>query len=390
MSSSKTVSVELSATERTSLSALQDLSNRDLWSSAVVANAGRRKATAHLVAHLAEIDRRELVYDEGYSSMYDFCVRGLGMSEGTAYRSIAGARAALSFPVVLSLLADGNLHLSGLSLLAPRLTRENHTALLEDAAGKTSAGIRVVLARWFPKPDVPDQVKPLRTGGKGPAPGVEPLSEGRFEVHFSAGESLKAKLEHAQNLMSHVSRELEVVIERALDALIRQLENKRWGVTDKPRRSRGTKPGDPGHAARREVYERDGAQCCFVSESGVRCTAKAYLQYDHIEATGIGGGDGASNGRVFCRSHNLNAAKKTFGREHVEDKIRLRQRRRSDSEDAEDAEAREKQDKLLLALTSQGFKKGEAKKATEKLAREARTLSLQELLRRALALLVPR
>ena len=138
---------------------------------------------------------------------------------------------------------------------------------------------------------------------------------------------------------------------------------------------------------RREVYERDGAQCCFVSESGVRCTAKAFLQYDHIEATGIGGGDGASNGRIFCASHNLNAAKKTFGRKHVEEKMRLRQRRRSDTEDAE---AREKQDKLLLALTSQGFKKGEAKKATKKLAREARTLSLQELLRRALALLVPR
>ena len=83
----------------------------------------------------------------------------------------------------------------------------------------------------------------------------------------------------------------------------------------------------------------------------------------------------------------MNAAKKTFGREYVEEKIRLRQRRRSE---AEDAESREKQDKLLLALTSQGFKKAEAKKATETLAREARTLSLQELLRRALALLVPR
>ncbi|MCB9581290.1 MAG: hypothetical protein H6717_29945 [Polyangiaceae bacterium] len=388
MSSSKAISVEPSATERTALSALQDLSNRDLWSSAVVANAGRRKAIAHLVAHLAEIDRRELVYDEGYSSMYDFCVRGLGMSEGTAYRSIAGARAARSFPVVLTLLASGDLHLSGLSLLAPRLTQENHSALLEEAAGKTSAGIRVVLARWFPKPDVPDRVKP--SAGKGSRAGVEPLSEGRFEVHFSASESLKAKLEHAQNLMSHVSRELEVVVERALDALIRELEKKRWGKTDKPRRSRGTKPGEPGRAARREVYERDGAQCCFVSESGVRCTATAFLQYDHIEATGIGGGDGASNGRVYCRSHNLNAAKKTFGREYVEEKIRLRQRRRSDTEDAADAEAREKQDKLLLALTSQGFKKAEAKKATEKLAAEARSLSLEELLRRALALLVPR
>ncbi|MCB9579638.1 MAG: hypothetical protein H6717_21595 [Polyangiaceae bacterium] len=209
-------------------------------------------------------------------------------------------------------------------------------------------------------------------------------------MHFSAGESLKAKLEHAQDLMSHVSRDLEVVVERALDALIRELSNKRWGKTDKPRRSRGTKAGEPGRAARREVYERDGAQCCFVSKSGVRCTATAFLQYDHIEATGIGGSDGASNGRVYCRSHNLNAAKKTFGREYVEEKIRLRQRRRSDTEDAADAEAREKQDKLLLALTSQGFKKAEAKKATEKLAREARTLSLEELLRRALALLVPR
>ena len=322
---------------------------------------------------------------QAYSSMYDFCVRGLGMSEGTAYRSIAGARAALSFPVVLTLLASGDLHLSGLSLLAPRLTEENHAALLEEAAGKTSAGIRVVLARWFPKPDVPDRVEPR--AGKGSRAGVEPLSEGRFEVHFSAGESLKAKLEHAQNLMSHVSRELEVVVERALDALIRELEKKRWGVTDKPRRSRGTKPGEPGRAARREVYERDGAQCCFVSESGVRCTATAFLQYDHIEATGIGGGDGSSNGRLYCASHNLNAAKKTFGREYVEEKIRLRQRRHSE---AEDAESREKQDKLLLALTSQGFKKAEAKKATETLAREARTLSREELLRRALALLVPR
>ncbi|MCB9579639.1 MAG: hypothetical protein H6717_21600 [Polyangiaceae bacterium] len=99
--------------------------------------------------------------------MYDFCVRGLGMSEGTAYRSIAGARAALSFPLVLSLLADGNLHLSGLSLLAPRLTRENHTALLEEAAGKTSAGF-AWCSRAGSKPDVPDRVKPSAGKGRGP------------------------------------------------------------------------------------------------------------------------------------------------------------------------------------------------------------------------------
>ena len=59
------------------------------------------------------------------------------------------------------------------------------------------------------------------------------------ELERGRRESLKAKLEHAQDLMSHVSRELEVVVERALDALIRELSNKRWGKPDKPRRSRG-------------------------------------------------------------------------------------------------------------------------------------------------------
>ena len=86
-------------------------------------------------------------------------------------------------------------------------------------------------------------------------------------------------------------------------------------------------------------------------------------------------------------AQRLRYARTPNGRAFETKSIRLRQRRHSD---AEDTEAREKQDKLLLALTSQGFKKAEAKKATEKLAGEARILSLEELLRRALGLLVPR
>ena len=46
MSPSKAVSSELPATERASLSALLSLSDRELWSSAVVANADRPKAIA--------------------------------------------------------------------------------------------------------------------------------------------------------------------------------------------------------------------------------------------------------------------------------------------------------------------------------------------------------
>ena len=380
-----------------SVATLTQLSDRDLWTSALSTNATRRKATALWLAHLAVIEARELHVLRGYSSMFDFCVRGLGMSEGTAHRAISGTRAAHRYPLVLEMLADGRLHLSGLSLLAPHLTAENHEKLLEEAAGKTKASIREVLARWFPKPDVPDRVQPLSPKGEpsslgldgapaGPRPRVEPLSEERFGVHFTGSARLREKLEHARNLMSHVSRKLEVVIERALDALIRELENKQWGKTDRPRRSRGTKDGSPSRKDKREVYERDDAQCAYVSEDGVRCTSKAFLQYDHTLPRALGGSGKADESRLLCQQHNLHHAKRVFGREPVERAIDLRQQK---SQPAEPDAAAQKRQKLLVALLAQGFKKTESKQVVANVARDATTLSMDELLRRAFALLVP-
>ncbi len=257
--------------------------------------------------------------------------------------------------------------------------------------------IREILARWFPKPDVPDRVQPLSPkGAQGslgldgapaePRPQVEPLSEERFRVQFTGSARLREKLEHARNLMSHVSRELEVVIERALDALIRELENKQWGKTDRPRRSRGTKDGSPGRKDKREVYERDHAQCAYVSEDGVRCASKAFLQYDHVEPRALGGSGKADESRLLCQQHNLHHAKQIFGREPVERAIDLRQRK---SQPAELGPAEQKRQKLLAALLAQGFKKTESKQVVANVARDATILSMEELLRRAFALLVP-
>ncbi len=175
-----------------SVATLTQLSDRDLWTSALSANGERRRATALLLAHLAVIEARELHLLRGYSSMFDFCVRGLGMSEGTAHRAISGTRAAHRYPLVLEMLADGRLHLSGLSLLAPALTAENHEKLLEAAAGKTKAGIREVLARWFPKPDVPDRVQPLSPKGEQGHLGLDgaPPGRGRGSSRFRRSASV--------------------------------------------------------------------------------------------------------------------------------------------------------------------------------------------------------
>jgi Holliday junction resolvasome RuvABC DNA-binding subunit len=81
------------------------------------------------------------------------------------------------------------------------------------------------------------------------------------------------------------------------------------------------------------------------------------------------------------------SAKQVFGRDAVERQIDLRQQKSMPSE-LDPAE--QKRQKLLAVLLAQGFKKTESKNAIAKLARDATTLSREQLIRRALEHLVVR
>src|SRR4051812_16968282 len=85
-----------------------------------------RGITARLIAHLAEVDARQLYVPAGFDSLYTYCREGLGFSEDAAYNRKTAAQVARRFPVVLDMLADGRLSLTAVKLLAPALTRANH------------------------------------------------------------------------------------------------------------------------------------------------------------------------------------------------------------------------------------------------------------------------
>ena len=96
-----------------------------------------RRVEADLVAHIAEVDARRLYAREAASSMFAYCTEVLHLSEPEAYLRIAVARASRRHPVLLTMLADGRLHLSGIERLAPHLTEENREALLKRAAHRS-------------------------------------------------------------------------------------------------------------------------------------------------------------------------------------------------------------------------------------------------------------
>jgi hypothetical protein len=123
--------------------------------------ARERRATALLVAHLAELDTRDVYLRAGYSSLFTYCRDVLALSDGEAYNRIEAARAARRFPLILDLLASGEISLTGVRLLAPHLTAENHLDVLESARGKRKAEIEEIVARLSPGPDVPARVRKL-------------------------------------------------------------------------------------------------------------------------------------------------------------------------------------------------------------------------------------
>ena len=93
--------------------------------------------------------------------MFGYCTEVLHFSEAQASHRIHAARAARPYPVVFEKIRKGELHVAGLSLLAPVLTPENHEEVLELARHKSKRAIEVLLADRAPKPDVPARVRQL-------------------------------------------------------------------------------------------------------------------------------------------------------------------------------------------------------------------------------------
>ncbi len=225
-------------------------------------------------------------------------------------------------------------------MIGSHLTLENQIDVLERAKHRTKKEIAKLVRQLDPLPDVPARVEPLGPRGftipRAPswsefvasmvpvrelepgnrprdwmdasAPDPDPVLESesepmpesesmampfaepeddtqRYSVQFTASQEYVELLDRAKDLLSHTGadKSLEQVHLRALQALVAELEKRRFGVGAKPREKpsaestkRAGVPRQRGSrhvpaAVRREVWQRDGARCAYVDASGQRC-----------------------------------------------------------------------------------------------------------------------
>ena len=302
------------------LATAASLSDRDLLVRLDTLAGREREALVELVAHLAALDSRPVLYAaQGYGSLFSYCTQALHLSEDAACNRIEAARACRRFPVILDLLAPGEVTLTAVRLLGRHLTPENHQAVLARAKGRSRQQIEALVAELAPRPDVPTSVRRLPTfvappSSATPAPAMsghssEPTATGdppavicvpaprpviqatapeRYRVQFTIGQDTHEKLRRLQALLRREIPDGDpgAIFDRALTLLLEKVEKKKLGAATKPTPRAVIRPGtdrpaprsrDVPRAVKRVVWRRDAGQCGYVAAGGRRCSETTFL-----------------------------------------------------------------------------------------------------------------
>ncbi len=321
-----------------------------------------KEATASVVAHLAEIDRRKLYAQEGYSSLFNYCVQKYHYSESAAYRRIQAARLYPKFPEILALLKEGRLNLVTLSLIEPHLDQKNGKELIDKILGKSKREVEDILSELsLKKEKTQDSIRRLpmkkailektaqnftSTGGseKIGKMDVSQKEQGAFlemplalsdianpevqetrkvKIEFTAGEEVAKLIERAKELLRHKypQGKLEDLVREAFELLLEKKDPQRkilrFAQNDpKAKSSQNDRQNNTRYipqVLQRKVFKRDEGRCSYVSPEGKHCGEKNFLELDHVYPWSLGGDSTIENLRLLCRTHNQWRSERTFG-----------------------------------------------------------------------------
>jgi hypothetical protein len=360
---------------------LKNLSSEDLDHSAREIAGREKHEVARLIAHIAEIGDRRYYLDLRYPNLFEYCVKRLNLSEGSVYRRTQVAAVCRRFPRILEVLGTGSLHLTGASIIAAHLTTENAESLIAAAAGKTRRELGEIIAAMAPKqafepslrklpsraPEINDAVRVeersegvtpempvVPSAGQRPRDLMEPATEDRYNVRFSAGKEFAEKFRRFAEVLgiecpqNHLEEILDQALEIALEKKDPQRKLERRRSREAKKESPNPRPGDAEHEGkatpsgeepakdesgspaptrhipsevRERVLERAKYQCEFCGPDSVRCSSRTGLQVEHTRPFAVYHSHDERYLRIYCPAHNLHAARKFYGQDFMQEKI---------------------------------------------------------------------
>ncbi len=255
-------------------------------------HAEERALTRLILDHIAEVDRRKFFLGMGFSSLFEYLVKEIGYSEGSAQRRIDAARAMRLIPEIGEKIETGALNLMQVAKVQ-KICREmekekkakigvaKRREVLEKIDGLGAKETDLVLAQEFGRKIEIDE-----------------------KQRVQRDESVRVELTFTKEEMELLKKAQAILSKGNLKDTVLALAQKSTATVAASRRVKmETRAITP--RLRREILKRDHYRCQFRDrETGKQCTTTQYLQLDHVKPLFAGGRTTRENLRVLCPNHN--------------------------------------------------------------------------------------
>lgn len=276
---------------------------QEIHSLAIKASETYRKSEAELLLAISKVDENKVHIHLGYSSLFDYALKVLKLSEACAFNLITVSRKSKTVPELKEAVVSGQLSISKARKITPVLTKENSSTWIEKAISLPKAKLEKEVAALNPQALTVEK--------------THYVSEDRLELKLGLNEKTLEKLKRVQDLLSQKTKcaasfekTIEAMVETYLERNDPVLKAKRCLKENDPDPIQKAVPGQikisralPARA-KHQVHNRDQHQCTHVDAKGVRCTNQRWLEIHHLHAFAQGGLHEISNLKTLCSAHH--------------------------------------------------------------------------------------
>jgi 5-methylcytosine-specific restriction endonuclease McrA len=273
-----------------------------------------------LISVLQQIESQAVFKKLGYTSMYEYCVHRLKLSDSRAYELINVSRTCTKVPQIKAAIEAGAVSISAVKRIGSVVTEENASLWIEQASTLRQKDLERAVAAVNPKEAVKEQVKPITENRSTLIVGISLELEKKLERVRELVAQSTAKpcnLEQALEQMAVVFLERKDPVKRAERITQKKLiakfqstslsnvagaveTNVQKASPPIAKQSRSPIPA----AIRHQVSLRDRGQCQGKTPQGTRCGCKQWTEIHHIRPVALGGSNDVENLLTLCSNHH--------------------------------------------------------------------------------------
>ena len=278
------------------------LAQQDLRMRAIDLSNEYRKLEGLLLEVLQQIDQSKLYKKLGFSSLFQYAVNELKLTESVAYGFINVARKSLEVASLKEAIITQKLSVAKANRIVSALTIDNAARLLEFAQTHTTREVEFEVVKIQPRSSAHERVKPIN----------EDTVELRLNISKEVFEDLKraeALIGQSYSATSNLADTLKTVLSQYLDRkdpvrrAKRILKKKPTLCARKvPQQTSGRQPLKA--LEKHQVFARDEGQCTFRDPAGKRCADQKWIDLHHIQPVSCGGSNDPSNLTTLCSYHH--------------------------------------------------------------------------------------